>query len=78
LACLSTQGPSTDGPFRASAGASLEYASDRDEFARKCSELVSDPARRRALGTGARSFYEANFSWRSIADRYLLLADRVS
>lgn len=77
LACLTTQGPSTDASFRENAGVAMEFASDSADFARRCLELVRNPQRRIHMGKCASSFYEANFSWESIADRYLELAGRL-
>jgi len=79
LACLTTRGFSTDESFleHGSGGEqALEFASDKADFARRCLDLVRDRGRAVEMGTRASSFYQANFSWESIADRYLELATR--
>jgi glycosyltransferase involved in cell wall biosynthesis len=77
LACLTTQGPSTDDLFRESGDVAMEFAADSADFSRRTVELVRDPGRRADLGRNGSTFYAANFSWESIADHYLELAGRI-
>lgn len=71
LCCLTTTGDSTDQLFHDQDGKGVVYAKDRQDFSKLVRELSGDPARRRSHEEQAERFYEANFSWESIAENCL-------
>lgn len=71
LCCLTTAGESTDQLFHDQGGRGVVYAKDRADFSRLAVELSGDAPRRRVHGEQAASFYQAHFSWESIADTCL-------
>lgn len=70
LCCLTTQGPSTDAIFEQAGGKAMVFAKDEESFAAECLRLAADPDRRVACGREASRFYEANYSWSSIAETF--------
>jgi len=77
LACVSTLGESSDELFRKASGNAMEYAVDRDAFARVVAELCRDSARRERLGAEALRFHDQHFGWNATADRFLRLVATV-
>lgn len=71
LCCITTTGDSTDRLFHEEAGRGVVFAKDREDFSKRVRLLALDAPMRRSHGDHAARFYEANFSWESIAETYL-------
>jgi glycosyltransferase involved in cell wall biosynthesis len=60
--------------LRSNAGLFYE---DYGEFREALALLLGSPELRRALGANGRNYYEANYSWKRIEDKYLALIRRL-
>ncbi len=71
LCCLTTKGPGTDPSIGGLDGMALRFAKDREDFVVKVAELVKDVEQCERIGAGAKEFYDANFSWESVASKLI-------
>jgi len=53
------------------------FYDDYGEFREALGLLLESPGLRRSLGENGRAYYEANYSWERVEDKYLALLGRL-
>ena len=71
VAVLGTRGENTDAVLEQEPGIVLTAHGDAEAFASAAGELVGDLERLRELGAGNRRFYEREFDWPVLMDRFI-------